>query len=112
MDKIVYFAFNGNPMCFTHVLLNVLDMDSKGIAVKLVIEGEAVKLVQVFEESQNPLYLQLKQKNLIDGICKACSAKLGALEYNSSVGIPLKGDMMGHPAMAPYAELGYTIITL
>ena len=112
MDKYVYFAFNGNPLCFNHVLLNVLDMNSKGIDAKLVIEGEAVKLVQKFEESKNPLYMMLKEKNLIDSICKACSAKLGVLEYNSTVGIPLKGDMKGHPSMAAFTALGYRIITL
>lgn len=31
MNKIVIIAFNGNPLCFVHVLLNALDMDSKGI---------------------------------------------------------------------------------
>ena len=39
MDKVVIFAFNGNPMCFSHVLLNVLDMAEKGMDAKVVIEG-------------------------------------------------------------------------
>ena len=44
MKKIAIFVFNGDPMCFIHVLLNALDMHQKGYDVKIVIEGAAVKL--------------------------------------------------------------------
>ena len=44
--KIAYFAFNGKAMCFQHLLLNTLDLHQKGHQVKLIIEGEAVKLMQ------------------------------------------------------------------
>ena len=111
-DKFVIFAFNGNIMCFVHVLLNALDMDSKGKDVKIVMEGEAVKLIKELEENGNPLYKKVKEKNLIDSICKACSAKMGVLEYNESTGIPVNGDMSGHPSMDAYIEEGYQIITL
>ncbi len=112
MDKVVIYAFNGNPMCFSHVLLNALDMDSKGMDAKIVIEGEAVTLLKGLEESNDPLYIKAKEKNLIDAICKACSAKLGVLEYNETLGLPIVGDMSGHPAMAKYIEEGYKVITL
>jgi hypothetical protein len=29
MKKIALFVFNGDPMCFIHVLLNALDMEEK-----------------------------------------------------------------------------------
>lgn len=112
MDKVAMFVFNGNQMCFTHVLLNAIDMDSKGIAVKIVIEGAAVKLIKELEESSNSLYQQTKDKGLIDCICKGCSAKMGVLEFNQTVGIPLRGDMKGHPPFAAYIEQGYAIVTL
>lgn len=112
MNRVVIFAFNGNPMCFVHVLLNVIDMDKKDIDAKIVIEGEAVKLVKDMEESDNPLYKEAKEKGLIDCICKACSAKMEVLEFNETVGIPLADDMSGHPSMASYIEKEYKIITL
>jgi hypothetical protein len=112
MNKYVIFAFRGNPMCFVHVLLNALDMDSKGMDAKIVIEGEAVALLKEMEESNNPLYKKAKEKKLIDAICKGCSAKMGVLEYNSTTGIPLVGDMSGHPSMSSYIEKGYQILTL
>src|SRR6056297_1546602 len=108
MKKYVIFAFNGDPMCFTHVLLNALDMDEKGYDAKIVIEGEAVKLIKELED--NKLFNKAKEKNLIDGVCKGCSAKLGVLEYNEKSGIPLVGDMSGHPSMESYIVRDYEII--
>jgi hypothetical protein len=112
MDKFAFFAFNGDLMCFQHVLLNALDLDDKEHEAKIIIEGEAVKLVQKLEESNNRQYFEAKEKGLIDCVCKACSAKLGVLEYNEQVDIPLKGDMSGHPSMESYIEKGFEIITL
>lgn len=112
MNKYALFAFNGNAMCFVHVLLNALDLKARGAeAVAIVIEGEAVKLVQELETSKNPLYMKAKEQGLMDCICKACSAKMGVLEFNESTGIPVKGDMSGHPSMGDYLEMGYQIIT-
>lgn len=46
MKKVVFFAFKENPMCFVHVMLNALDMKEKGYDVRIVLEGEAVNLIQ------------------------------------------------------------------
>lgn len=99
-------------MCFQHLLLNVLDLDNKGHEAKVIIEGEAVTLIQKLEESNNKHYFEAKEKGLIDCICRACSAKLGVLEYNQRTEIPLKGDMRGHPSMKSYIETDFEIITL
>jgi len=112
MSKFVFFAFKGDPLCFNHVLLNALDIIGNGMMVKIIIEGEAVKLVKEHEESGHLLYKEAKGKGLIDGICKACSAKFGVLEYNQTVGIPLRDEMSGHPSMAAYLKAGYQVITL
>lgn len=112
MNQFVIFAFNGNPMCFVHVLLNALDLESKGMGGKIVIEGEAVKLLKEMETSGNPLYRKAKEKGLIDCICKACSSKMGVLEYNATLGIPLGGNMTGHPSFSSYLEKGCQILTL
>ena len=44
MKKIAIFAFEGNPICFVHVLLNAIDLHERGEEVKIVLEGEAIKL--------------------------------------------------------------------
>lgn len=110
--KIAVFAFKGELMCFIHVLLNAVDMSSKGMNVKIIMEGEAVKLIKELEESNNALYLKAKKLNLFDCICKACSSKMGVLEYNQNTGIRIADEMNGHPAMAKYISEGYQIITL
>jgi len=112
MKKFAFFAFNGNKMCFQHILLNALDMDDKGMDAKIIVEGESVTLIKDLEESNNKHYFEAKDRGLFDCICKACSASLGVLEYNQSTDIPLKGDMKGHPSMEAYISEGYQIITL
>ena len=112
LKKLVYFAFKGDAMCFMHILLNALDMNSKGSEVKIVIEGESVVLVQKMIESSNLLFKKAIDAGVIECICEACSAKMGVLEYNKNCGIPLNGEMSGHPAMSKYTDDGFTIITL
>ncbi|WP_247648420.1 cytoplasmic protein [Pseudodesulfovibrio sp. zrk46] len=108
------YAFNGELMCFVHVLLNALDMNEKGKSPLIVIEGAAVKLVGELEKESCPfhaLYMKTKEAGLIDGVCKACSAKMKVMEEVQASGLPLLDDMSGHPSMAAYADKGYTIIT-
>ncbi len=112
MDTYVIFAFNGNPTCFIHVLLNAMDLHEKGYGVKIVLEGEAVTLIKTMEEGKNPLFKKVLEKGLFDCVCKACSAKLGVLEYNEKSAIPVTGDMSGHPSFSQYIAQGYKIITL
>jgi len=114
MKKVALFAFNGDPVCFIHVLLNALDMNEKGYDLKLIIEGSAVKLVKELADLKAPLhslYQKVKEKALIDCVCKACAAKLGSAESAEEQGLPLGGEMNGHPSMADYREKGYEIIT-
>ena len=84
MKKFALFVFNGDPMCFIHVLLNALDMKAKGSEAKIIIEGASVKLIPELVKSGNPLN-GLWKKNfeagLIEGVCKACSTAIFALRH-------------------------------
>jgi hypothetical protein len=114
MRKVVLFAFNGDFMCFIHVLLNGLDMKAKGIDAKIVIEGSATKLIPELAKQGNPmaaLYTKVKEQGLIDGVCKACSSKMGTLEAAQQEGLKLLDDMSGHPGMARYQDQGFEVIT-
>ena len=114
MKKVAHFVFNGDPMCFIHVLLNALDMDGRGYETKIIIEGAATKLIPELEKKDNPLH-QLWEKardsGLVDGVCKACSNKMETIASVKAQGLPLLEDMLGHPGMARYIEAGYEIIT-
>ena len=114
MKKVALFAFNGDAMCFIHVLLNAIDMNDKGFDVKIVIEGSATKLIPELAKEDHPMYrLSEKAKglDLIDGVCKACSNKMGTLESAKAQGLRLLDEMSGHPSMARYREEGFEVIT-
>jgi len=114
MKKVVLFAFNGDFMCFIHVLLNALDMHEKGYEVKIVIEGSATRLIPELAQKGNPmftLYERAKALDLFEGICKACSNKMGTLEAAEAEGLDFLDDMNGHPGMAGYLEKGYEVVT-
>ena len=114
MKRIALFVFNGDPMCFIHVLLNALDMKAKGDEAKIIIEGASVKLIPELVKSGNPLnglWKKNLEAGLVGGVCKACSSKLGTLEVAKEQGLTLLDDMSGHPGMSAYRDKGYEIIT-
>ena len=113
--KVVLFAFNGDPMCFVHVLLNALDMVKNEYDVKVVIEGSATKLIKDFHDNEKApfrnLYVKVRDANLITAVCKACATKIGSIKEVEAEGLPIVGDMSGHPSMSQYIEDGFEIIT-
>lgn len=114
MKKNALVVFNGDAMCFIHVLLNALDMNANGDEVRIVVEGAATRLVPELAATDHPLHTlweKVRKAGLVDGVCEACSRKMGTLEAAKSQGlIPLK-DMNGHPSLARYQRNGYEIIT-
>jgi len=115
MNKTAIFAFRGNPICFVHVLLNAIDLHDRGRAVKIILEGEATKLILDLRKPEHPLhalYEKVKKLELIDAVCRACAIKMGALEAAEAEGLKIADEMAGHVGMAPYIEKGYAIVTL
>jgi hypothetical protein len=114
MKKFALFVFNGDPVCFIHVLLNALDIKAKGHVAKIMIEGASVKLIPELVKPENPLnglWKKNLEAGLVEGVCKACSSKLGTLEAAREQGLTLLDDMSGHPSMAAYHDKGFEIIT-
>lgn len=112
--KVVLVAFNGELMCFVHVLLNALDMAARGYEVKVVIEGSATKTVATLDDPAtqfHKFYRQVHELGLIDCVCKACAAKMGVLAEIEMQGLPLCAEMTGHPSLARYIDAGYQVIT-
>jgi len=114
MKKVALLAYNGELMCFAHVMLYALDFDKKGYEVKVVIEGSATKLITELAKDDAPfagIYAQLKEKGLLTCICKACSQKMGTFEEAEKQEIAIVGDMQGHPSIDRFLEEGYEIIS-
>ncbi len=102
----------GEKMCFQHILMNAMDLHSAGEEVKIIFEGASVKLVPLFEEEKNPLYIKAKDAGLIAGICLACSKVLGVYEQNKKSGLVMLDDMLGHAGMKSYIQDGYKVISM
>lgn len=114
MKKIALFVFNGDPMCFIHVLLNALDMQARGMDSRIVVEGAATKLIPELAKADHPLHTlweKAKTAGRVDGVCKACSQKMGTLEAAREQGLALLDEMNGHPSMARYQQDGFDIIS-
>ncbi len=114
MKKMALFVFNGDPMCFIHVLLNALDMKEKGYETKIIIEGAATQLIPELAKSENPLHglwKKVRTANLVEGVCRACAKKMGTLDAATDEGLTLLADIAGHPAMTRYRDDGFEIIT-
>ncbi len=114
MQKLALFVFNGDPMCFIHVLLNALEMKTDGYEVKIIIEGAATKLIPQLIKKENPLH-QLWEKtiiaDLVEGVCQACAKKMGVLAQVKEQKLALLSNMSGHPSMSEYRKKGFEIIT-
>jgi hypothetical protein len=114
MNQVVLLAFNGDPMCFMHVLLNALDMDGKGTTARIILEGASTKLIPELTRDGSPLvklYERAKSRGLLEGACRACSNKMGTLEAARTEGLRLLDDLSGHPSVERYREAGFEIIT-
>lgn len=110
MKKILFYVMGGENMCFTHVLLNALDLHAAGYEVKIVFEGQSVKLPGQLEEKKDAMYMEAKEKGLIAGVCQACATMLGVLDAVKETGLPLLNDMRGHAGIKPFADQGYETV--
>jgi hypothetical protein len=111
--KVAIFAYNGEPMCFMHVLLNTLDMKERGYDVKLIIEGQATKQIKELTDPAKPfaeLYEKVKKEGLIDCVCQACSNATGSLESAKEQGLTICAEMSGHPSVGRYIDNGYEVL--
>lgn len=114
MKKTALFVFNGDPMCFIHVLLNALDLKAKGHETLIVIEGAATQLLPKLVETDHPLnqlWVRCLNAGLVAGVCRACAQKMDAIASANAQQLPLLADMNGHPAMSAFMDAGYTIVT-
>ena len=107
MKRIALFVFNGDPMCFIHVLLNAKAWNDHGHEVKIIIEGTATTLVPEVAKEDNPLHKlweTCRKDGLVAGACRACSQKLGVVDGIKSQDLDLLDGIAGHPSMVQYQE--------
>lgn len=114
MLKTAMFVFNGDGMCFMHVLLNALEMKARGHEGRIIIEGAATRLVADLAKTEHPLHglwEKVKSAGLVEGVCKACAQKMSSLDAALAQGLTILAEMNGHPSMTRFKEAGYDIIS-
>ena len=115
MEKIAFFGFTDELMCFAHALFNADEMLSKGWDVKVIIEGRSTALIPLLESDKNPflkIYQSLKEKPGVISVCRACANKMGTLKKAEELGLSIDGRLPGHPSMQSYIDRGYKIVTI
>lgn len=113
MKKVALVAYQGELMCFSHVMLYALDYAEKDYEVAVIIEGAATKLISELAKPETPfadLYKRLKETGLIACVCKACATKMGTYEEAREQGLLMGSEMSGHPSLEQYSRLGYEIL--
>jgi len=96
-------------------MLNAMDMKDRGYDVKVVIEGDATRLLSLLRNETKPfadVYRRFRERGLIDCVCKACATKNSVLPVVIEQNLKFGDDISGHPAMAKYMEQGYEVIAL
>ncbi len=96
-------------------MLNAMDMKDRGYDVKVVIEGDATKLLSLLRNETKPyadVYRRFRDQGLIDCVCRACATKNGVVPVVIEQNLRFGDDMAGHPGMAAYMEQDYEIVTL
>jgi len=114
VKKTVVFAFSGDPACFAHAMLNAMEMKDRGYDIKVVVEGDATKLLSLLRNETKPfadVYRRFRERSLIDSVCRACATKNGVVPVIIEQGLKFGDDMAGHPSMAAYMEQGYEVVT-
>jgi len=115
VKKVAVFAFSGEPASFAYAMLTAMDMKDRGYDVKVVIEGDATKLLSLLRNETKPfadVYRRFRDRGLIDCVCRACATKNSVIPVVIEQNLKLADDMSGHPGMAAYMEQGYEIVTL
>ena len=112
MKKQLFVIFNYNKGIFTHILLNIFDLNDKGYEVAIIFESEACKLISEFESSNNEKWNRLKQKNLIAAVCEVCAKAMKSLESAKRQNLPIDGSMLGHPPLEKWIKEGYHIMLI
>lgn len=115
MAKVAIFACSGDLMHFAHAMMNALDMHSRGIDVKLLMDCGALRLVAALQEADKPfaeLLQKVRETGILGGVCMACAERLKITDEVRRQGLPMQNEMFGHPSMGHYIQEGYQIIVI
>lgn len=113
MKKTVLFALNSELVVFAHVMLNAMEMKTRGWQVAVVIDGDATKHIGLLRNETKP-YADAWRKLRSSGVelcaCKSCAARNTVEPACIEQNIKLCSDLTGHPGIAAYLEQGAEVL--
>ena len=112
MRKQLFVLFNYNKGIFTHILLNTLDLAEKGYEVGVIFESEACKFITEYEDKNYTKFEQLKEKKLVFAVCEVCAKSMNALDSAKRQGLPINGELSGHPPLRTWIKLDYDVMLI
>jgi len=110
MEKQLFVVFSDNKSVFTHLLLNILDLNAKGYDAGIIFESAGCKLIEEFKGKEK--YEALKEKDLIFAVCEVCAKAMGVLESAKEQGLHINGELHGHPPLEKWIREDYHIMII
>lgn len=98
-----------------HGLLYAQDLHNAGHQVTVIFDGAGTTWVKAFENPEHKYhdaYRATKDLGLIGGVCEYCAGAFGVDEDVKQSGLPLSGEMNGHPSLADLVGKGFTPLVL
>ncbi|MHA1977129.1 MAG: hypothetical protein ACW98F_05460 [Candidatus Hodarchaeales archaeon] len=112
MRKQLFVLFNYNKGIFTHILLNVIDLAEKGYNVGVIFESEACRFITEYEGKNYQKFELIKEKELVYAVCEVCAKSMNALDSAQRQGLPINGELSGHPPLSAWIKLDYDVMLI
>ncbi|HEY3367862.1 MAG TPA: DsrE family protein [Symbiobacteriaceae bacterium] len=98
-----------------HGLLYAQDLHNAGHEVSVIFDGAGTTWVKTLEDPENKyhdVYRATKELGLIGGVCEYCAGAFGVAEDVKQSGLPIKGELHGHPSLSDLVAQGYAPLIL
>ncbi len=120
--KLLFVLFSGDACRQNHALLYALDLHEKGHSVKLVLEGEATRILGELGASEARRGMLLRRAcaaGIVAGACERASSGCASedparkvADVARSHGVALLSGLEGHASIEPFVREGYEIVVI
>lgn len=115
--KLLFVLFTNEPCKRNHAFMQALDLDARGHALRILLEGEATRCLAELEGRFGELFAAASARGLVVGACQTASAGCATGDPARNVaalatelGVPLLGAMDGHASLAGFVDEGYELV--
>jgi hypothetical protein len=120
--KLLFVLFSADACRQNHALMYALDLHEKGHAVKLILEGEATRMLGEIGapgSRRGTLLRQACDAGIVAGACERASSGCASedptrkvAEVARSRGVGLLSGLDGHASIEPFVREGYELVVM